>query len=390
MPKIIMLAGVPAADGIDEMSLTVNDFLPAFVQVIGNAGGVASDSSPLRTIHSVPSSPDPIWRSIPVNEPTLHTGWSQQDWLRPPAAVNFKSADEAEISFLTATDSSVGEPPSEQLTQYLERSYALHEEVLSSQIAPAADTPILKKHYKHLVKAVETPAGKISNAASELTPATAVAPTPALPSVLLTLSLPNLTDLANIPSSATLASLDPLSVTVDVVIGIISISAPRTVTIRRTGRQTELVEILAGDETKRGFGITFWIPPPPRPARSGARDNMPPGPDLRECALALRRGDVVCVKNLALSRFRDVVQGQSLGRRGRIASATRVIKIDDGLRLPSKMSVHSQQAQVLDKLERVRSWTRSFVPLAGRSDQKRKAEHLQDANLPKDDTPLHG
>lgn len=110
----------------------------------------------------------------------------------------------------------------------------------------------------------------------------------------------HLSDVEDVPSARLVLELDPQKITVNIIVGIISIAQPRTVTTR-WGRTLSLIEVLVGDETKSGFGITFWL----------SSDSI----SQSQLSL-LRRQDVVLVQNVGLNVFRNQVYGQSL-RRGR-------------------------------------------------------------------------
>ena len=112
----------------------------------------------------------------------------------------------------------------------------------------------------------------------------------------------HLSDLEDIPNAAYLRSIAPQTMTVNLIVAIMSLPSPRVVTTgRRWGRekQSELVEILVGDETKNGFGITLWLTE---------------SSDMRKQLKHLRLGDIVLFRNVALGSFRDQVHGQSLRR----------------------------------------------------------------------------
>ncbi|PHH90309.1 hypothetical protein CDD83_3983 [Cordyceps sp. RAO-2017] len=108
-----------------------------------------------------------------------------------------------------------------------------------------------------------------------------------------------LSTLADVPSARRLAALQPQTVSLNLVVGVLSVARPRRVTTR-WGRDVELVELLVGDPSAAGFAVSFWLSGPAAAA---------------ECpVLALRRQDVVLLQNVALHVFRGKVYGQSLRR----------------------------------------------------------------------------
>jgi len=203
--------------------------------------------------------------------------------------------------------------------------------------------------------------------------------------------------------------------TVDLVIGILSLSPLRTVTVRRTGRLVGVLEMLVGDDTSAGFGVTFWVDVAQEESQGlalqgearEARD------DLKESLQGLRKGDVVLLRNVALSDFQKVVRGNSLGRmrrggggRGGNATSVRLLwragwmrnDLDQGTQAEELEAAYESEEldsdndgggdgaglirgndkAVRDKTARVREWTRQFVPAAGVSPSRRKKRKYEE------------
>lgn len=170
--------------------------------------------------------------------------------------------------------------------------------------------------------------------------------------------------------------MHPQTPTVDLIVGIITASQPRTVTIRRSGREVELIELLVGDETRAGFGITFWLGQPaaadPRSRGKGGRGRDGKGGEgLREKVLSLRTGDVVAMRNVALRGFRGVVCGTSLALRRGGGTVLVHIPVEDGFE-----GQEGVPRVVSEKVGRVREWTARFVG-GGQGVPKAKAEKGQ-------------
>lgn len=359
MPKIIMLAGAPKADLWQDADLTVDEPLPSFM--LASNGG--DEDVVLGRSHGIDSRPKatasfPAWRSLTLKEDSPAPELASRHWL-PGASFMAAGAGnhaDAEISFLTDTGSDpISTLPDDDATQFLEESLALHEDTDVSQLLPASTGQVSGVNHK---------------------PAAASA----LP------DLPDLTSLAALPKAATLTRINPQTMTVDLIVGIIAAPPPKCVTIRKTGRTMELVELLLGDETKAGVSMTFWLPEVSS-RRVNDRDD-----DERRRVLALRAGDVVCLRNVALREFKGVVHGQSLGRRGRGASATVVSKVDYSLEVSTSGVQGRAENRAAEKVERVREWTRKFVrtPGVGTSvggrGKKRAFDRLMESTLPPDET----
>ena len=249
----------------------------------------------------------PSWRSIPLERPHLPTGLTQisqedlgfEDYGFPAGETAFFSP--TELSFIS--DSS--ECPSEQsqvsnsakedlYTQYYEQSFAIHENIPSSQIVGA----------ESLDESFTTEPEDFSTAFS--------ASSPSFPADQLARSRlisSHLSQLKDMPNAAYLQSITPQTMTVNLVIGVISISQPRTITTRKGGRSIELVEMLVGDDSKAGFGINIWLPPSPESNHPAPQDG-----DFRTQTVKLRPQDVILARNVALGSFRGKVYGQSLRR----------------------------------------------------------------------------
>lgn len=93
---------------------------------------------------------------------------------------------------------------------------------------------------------------------------------------------------------------------VDLVVGIVAVAAPRSITTRRTKRQMDMVELNVGDESRSAFTISIWLP-----AQS---ENFEETGNLNPSAKQLCPHDIILMRNVGLYVFRDQVHGQSLRR----------------------------------------------------------------------------
>lgn len=219
------------------------------------------------------------------------------------------------------------------LSQFYEQSRAVHDQISSSQLAPESEsteeasflTDTSVSHEESSL-ANQTPKGPLGNRRD------------AQP-----------TDLRDVPSAAYLAKVRPATVTVDLIVGIISLSAPRAIKTR-WGGTSSLVEVLVGDETKSGFAVTFWLP------RNTVEGNELAG---------LRPQDVVLIQNVALNVFMKKVYGSSL-RKGmtkvHLLYRRKLDRDDRGGHYKSRdlASAGSGNPQ-LDKTGRVWEWVLNFV-----------------------------
>lgn len=302
----------------------------------------------------------PSWRALPLEQPYLPTGLTQPSGRGRPFEADGGNTEET--SFFTATDLSfisttvsehqhenfqASAPENEELlSQYYEHSFAVHEDIASSQMVGAGS---------FIEVSFDTEAGEYSldfSINSEIQPEEQL--------VRSRLASGYLSDLKDMPKATYLDSITPQTMTVNLVVGIISISQPRTIITRKGGRTVELVEMLVGDNTRAGFGMTVWLPP-----LQESNDGMQREADLRSRTSQLRPQDIVLVRTVALSSFKGKVYGQSL-RRGTTTLDLlyrNVVAEDDkrGTYKARDLGVEAiSDLQVL-KVKRVKDWVMQFV-----------------------------
>ncbi|KAM0806214.1 hypothetical protein BDR22DRAFT_883937 [Usnea florida] len=338
---------------------------------------------------SLHDSKAPSWRSVPLERPHLPTGLTQisqedlkfEDHGFPAGETAFFSP--TELSFISdpseypSEQSQVSSSAKEDLyTQYYEQSFAIHETIHSSHIFGA----------ESLDESFTTEPEDFSTAFSTTSPSH-----PADQLALSRLTSSHLSELKDMPNAAYLQSITPQTMTVNLVVGVISISQPRTIKTRKGGHSIELVEMLVGDDTKAGFGTNIWLPPSPETNHSGIQDG-----DLRTQTLKLRPQDVILARNVALSSFRAKVYGQSL-RRGMTTLDLLYRNVLDGHDAPGAYRAGELEHGAVDepqvrKVRDVKDWVMRFVggntgalPL-GTVAQSRLANGNQMQALP-NDTP---
>ncbi|KAL4821824.1 hypothetical protein BDW67DRAFT_149600 [Aspergillus spinulosporus] len=177
-----------------------------------------------------------------------------------------------------------------------------------------------------------------------------------------------ITDLKDIPNTAYLNSIVPQTMTVNLIVAIIDIRSPRRVITKHWKRELDLVEVVLGDETRTGFGVTFWLPPSDDKAASTRRYGNGAGEELRESLTPLRPRDIVLLRNVGLSCFRNRVYGQSL-RRGYtkidLLHRQQVNATDTGgiYRIRDILNFAAKDDDLsLVKVRKVHEWIRRFVP----------------------------
>ena len=342
--KILLYTGAPRSTALDwNHPGLLNNFSDPFCRFSGRGSGQD-------TAHPAPGSAAgplyPSWRSISLDRQHLITGHSQDHG--PHGASFFTvSAVGSFIKDLSPTAEDVGQSASSEsaelvLSQFYEQSYARHNDVMSSQLAALSDTENASHSTQDSWDASRLSAGFPPETVSRA------------------MEVPlsgNLNDLKDTPNASYLDSIHPQTMTVNLIVGIISVLPPRAVQTRhRTGVQ--LIEVLVGDETKSGFGISFWI--------SGSQSVRS---DMESVLGRLRPQDVVLMRNIALNSFRGKVYGQSL-RKGltkiHLLYRTRIDRTDpsgcySAADLASATGFDSQIGNQIMKTVRVREWSLKFV-----------------------------
>lgn len=374
MGKLIILAGAPESDRLDWSS---PDLLHTFQDSIA-AFALLQPQAQLAVPSTATSDQDKslldlaVWRSLPLKRSHVPTGFSQQHDLHIvshfPSSADFLTT--AGISFEAASqglsqDDAQGHE-SRLLAEWYEHSLAQHDDLASSQLVPhdsqnpsgGGDESSFTSGADHSNSfSLTSDEGDTTTALPEDGDATIVVRTPFRPAHQR--AADHLSDLEDIPPAKYLLSIQPQTMTVTLIAGIISIAAPRTVETR-FGTTKTLVEVLIGDETKSGFSVTFWL----AAAECGG------GPNAGGPLAGLRAQDVVLMRNVALNVFRGKVYGGSLPR-----GMTAVYLLHRGRKLDSgDAGGHYSGADLakvgkgtkplhpqLEKTRRVRDWVLKFV-----------------------------
>jgi hypothetical protein len=178
-----------------------------------------------------------------------------------------------------------------------------------------------------------------------------------------------ITDLQDIPSVAYLNSIVPQTMTVNLIVGIVTIRPPRRIVTRQWKTELDLVEIVVGDDTRSGFGVTFWLPSRDQKVAKGQHGE---GHELGKQLETLRPRDIVLLRMVGLSSFRERVYGQSL-RKGitkvDLLHRRRVDVTDAGGMYSARSLMNQDTAAKNDelplvKVRKVREWIKRFVDTA--------------------------
>ena len=297
----------------------------------------------------------PSWRSLSLEKTHLPTGLTPASL---PKWTTSEANSRAEASFLTATDLSIistekddhGSLPrsslsdtEESLSQYYEHSFAIHD------VPPSNIIGSMMSDSSSADESNETSTENATSTDGHL--------------VHKRLCSTHLSNVKEIPNARYLDSITPQTMTVDLVIGIISISEPREITTRRGQQTVELVEMLVGDDTQAGFGINVWLPPPYTSDSKKPNSNKAVGDKIRSECSRLRPQDIVLARNIALGSFRGNVYGQSL--RGGMTTLDllyrNVVDRYDERGAYRARDLDQAADSHVAKVEQVRNWVMRFV-----------------------------
>ncbi|KAF2116453.1 hypothetical protein BDV96DRAFT_480980, partial [Lophiotrema nucula] len=161
--------------------------------------------------------------------------------------------------------------------------------------------------------------------------------------------------LADVPTSKQLQAIHPQTLTPSFLCVLTSKAGPREVLVRKGGYRMSLHEISIADETRAGFQVTFWF----RPTSRGGSVRQSVQEDLRTTVEQARAGDILLLRNIALSSFRDQVHGQSLNASiTRAKTTAQILLRGDG---PSSLQLNSLPQALEEKLSRVRKWANAHI-----------------------------
>ncbi|GLI75367.1 hypothetical protein PoHVEF18_003621 [Penicillium ochrochloron] len=169
-------------------------------------------------------------------------------------------------------------------------------------------------------------------------------------------------DLQHLPTAKYLQSIAPQTMTVNLIVGILAIHPPRRVMTRQWKTELDIIELIVGDETRTGFGVNIWLP-----ASTSISCKTQDADRLSRSLAILRPRDIILLRTVGLSSFRDQVYGQSL--RGGMTKVDLLyrqpVDVTDtvgfyksGLR---RDSPHDHVDLPLQKTRRVREWIFQFV-----------------------------
>ncbi|KAG6032843.1 hypothetical protein E4U40_005886 [Claviceps sp. LM458 group G5] len=314
-PQILLFTGPPSSSSVVESLCTITEFEPPFLHLF--------DLTPPPTTSASTSSTAPpflaAWRSLALTRQPLHTGLTQCHAAGLSTFSNgafFTTADVTGLDGDVSRDTAATATASQDLlTQFCEYS------IMHTMPVPLDSQSLFDVTADSFTTSILSDDG---------------AP----------IAYPrHLSDLKDVPSAKKVTALQPQTISLNLIVGVLSAAQPRTVTTR-WGTSLSLVEVLVGDDTATGFAVTFWVP----------QAEVAKSP-----VVALRRQDVVLLENVALHVFRNKVYGQSL-RRG--LTKLHLLWRADGSGYYSSRSLRARgENPQREKTRIVKDWVIRFVGL---------------------------
>lgn len=353
---ILVFTGAPLSNSLDWETA---DLLEDYVAPVARFVGVSRNEDALNENNlTTPASMEVAWRSLALAHRHIPTGHSQVNDLMNEYQGNVSFFNTSEPSL--SPDLPIGSQPSgdqssssesieEVLSKYYEHSFAIHANIASSQIPASTSEAFPPSHQAGSHNSYTS--SDITASSTSLMPPPVRQPIPAAG---------HLSDLDDIPNAKYLLSIQPQTMTVNLIVGIIAISAPRGIKTRH-GSDVELIEVLVGDETKSGFEITCWLP-----SSTSHRSGKAACNGLRYELAGLRPQDIILIRNVQLSSFRGKVHGQTLRKdvtKFHLLYRNRIDKVDIGgcYTLAELEDKSENRHPQVAKTSRVKAWVLRFV-----------------------------
>ncbi|KAI0129456.1 hypothetical protein BJ170DRAFT_273420 [Xylariales sp. AK1849] len=380
-PKLLILTGAPDNSMLDwdtdELLNAWMEPVARFARLYGfpQLNTTTTDDSVLGAA---------LWRSIPLERTRLPTGFSQVHELDR----DFRGTPEFYTTLTrpfgaTPETRPGGEESQRLLEEFYHHSLRVHVEIPSSQL-PTSSLSTNESSFLTTSLSNSGPSfpstsfsdGRSADIRTSLSRADRT----------LELGTSHLSDLEDLPNAAYLHSISPQTMSVNLIVGVISIAEPRTIKTR-WGATKSLVELIVGDETKAGFSITFWLS-----SDAAGKGNAEDSPD--HSLRTLRRQDIVLLQNVGLSDFNKTVHGHSLRKNLTKINILYRRKLDDedigGFYSTKDLTANKHAHPQLSKTRRVREWVLKFVggDYVQLGKRKEEGKAVRSWELPPEDTQI--
>ncbi|KAG9189970.1 hypothetical protein G6011_06838 [Alternaria panax] len=335
------------------------------------------DAAPSIVAPAVDATPVYKWRGISFKNCRLRTGWSQP--FLPGSVLGGDVSDVAlprvscSVSFLqennTLLESTTGfEDPSLATNSFLEQSLMFHDTLLSSQVLPDDVTDKTVSSSSFLTTSFGTTASDFSSPskADEHALNAPIAPKLAI------------TTLGSLPSAQHLRAIYPQTPTPNFLCAVTATPEQKEVFVRKGEYKMNLWEIIVADDTHSGFKITFWLrPPQDSNNKQNHFQNL-----LPKTLQGIKVGDILLLRNIALTSFGDTVFGQSLNPTiARARTGIDVLTNSGGGGLSAQLG--GLPAPVVETFKRVKKWTKMHIASDTAGSRKRKGSATKQGKFAK-------
>jgi hypothetical protein len=306
------------------------------------------------------------WWCLAVKDTRLRTGWSQP-YL--PGSGRRLDGDDVPLSlpYDERTSTSFGLDSTRQDTTmdldqspstagtFLEHSLVFHDTLLSSQVAQSTTADQTTSTSSFLSTSFDTTTSDLSSSNKpdghtlilQVPPSMAIMP------------------LGSLPSAQHLRSIYPQTPTPNIICVLMAPPECRDVFVRKGGYNMDLYELTVADDTKSSFKVTFWI----RPSRdSNQQSKMQQS--LLETLQTIRVGDILLLRNIALTSYRDAVYGQSLNPS--IVRARTTIDVLMKSTGNSARRLEGLPETIVETFKKVKQWARTHVAVTDGGSRKRR------------------
>ncbi|CAN9235310.1 unnamed protein product [Alternaria alternata] len=311
------------------------------------------------------STPVIKWRGISFGDSRLRTGWSQP--ILPDCSPGREMSDlslpsvKESVSFLpedtTSLESKIAfEDPSLATNSFLEQSLMFHDTLLSSQVLPDDMTDKTISSSSFLTTSFGTTASEFSSPSKvgEHTVNIQVPPKMAI------------TPLGSLPSAQRLRAIYPQTPTPNFLCAVTATPEQKEVFVRKGGYKMKLWEIIVADDTRSNFKVTFWL----RPSRESNNEQDHVQNLLLQTLKGIKVGDILLLRNIALTSFGDNVFGQSLNPT--IARARTSIDVLTKSGAGSSAQLGGLPPPVAETFKRVKKWAKMHIASDTAGPRKRK------------------
>jgi hypothetical protein len=265
------------------------------------------------------------------------------------------------VSFLqedtTHLESTIAfEDPSLATDSFLEQSLMFHDTLLSSQVLPDDLTNKTISSSSFLTTSFGTTASGLSSP-SKVDEQTLNVQVP--PKLVIT-------TLGSLPSAQRLRAIYPQTPTPNFLCAVTATPEQKEVFVRKGGYKMNLWEIIVADDTRSGFKVTFWL----RPPRESNNEQNHVQNLLLQTLERIKIGEILLLRNIALTSFGDTVFGQSLNPA--IARARTGIDVLTRSGGSSSAQLGGLPAPVIEIFKRVKTWAKMHIASDTAGSRKRK------------------